>query len=136
MRGLARRFSRKKQGLGVVGRQIAGRERPLFAAALSDWRRFGYDYERIERRILMSDEDRAGPYLPPGTAVRLNRAEEEEDEQECGVVVHCWLDEIGFYDCHIAFYGSELPTGKPKERPYILRYASVVLTVLDSSKAD
>jgi hypothetical protein len=50
---------------------------------------------------------------------------------EYGVVVHCWLDpDIDFHECHIAFYGDELPTGAHKKPPYILRYSSNSLTVL------
>jgi hypothetical protein len=31
----------------------------------------------------------------------------------------------------VAFFGSQIPSGRPEENPYILRYASVSLTVLD-----
>jgi hypothetical protein len=52
---------------------------------------------------------------------------------EYGIVVHCWLDgEIDTYDCYVAFFGEQLPTGKPEERPYILRYPSLFLTVIDT----
>ena len=37
------------------------------------------------------------------------------------------------YDCYVAFFGSEPPTGKLDEKPYILRYAAVSLTRLDVS---
>lgn len=56
---------------------------------------------------------------------------------EYGVVIHCWLDEeIGGYDCYVAFFGNELPTQKPNEPPYILRYASTSLVVLDLDDND
>jgi len=71
-----------------------------------------------------------GAYLTPGTPVRFDgRA---EGEPEYGVIVHCWLnDEMDAYDCYVAFFGNERPSGKPKEKPYLLRYLSMSLTVLD-----
>ena len=67
-------------------------------------------------------------YLPPGTKVRCDGS---DDGSEFGVVVHCWMsDEIHQYDCYIAFFGNELPTGTPTSLPYVLRYASTSLTVL------
>ena len=71
--------------------------------------------------------------IPAGTRVRLNSLVNDEHEPvpEFGVVIHCWLnDEIGMFDCYVAFFGSEFPAGKPTEKPYILRYASTSLTVL------
>jgi hypothetical protein len=54
---------------------------------------------------------------------------------EYGVVVYCWLDdEVGVYDCYIAFFGTKQPIGKPTEKPYILRYSSRSLVVLDTDK--
>lgn len=75
-------------------------------------------------------EDR---YLAPGTRIRLDAFVDDDDHttSEFGVVVHCWLDEeIGMYDCYIAFFGKCFPSGKPEERPYVLRYASVGLAEL------
>lgn len=69
-------------------------------------------------------EDR---YLAPGTRVRRDAHwnDSEHLTSEFGVVVHCWLDdEIGMFDCYIAFFGDTLPTGKPAEKPYVLRYAA------------
>jgi hypothetical protein len=55
---------------------------------------------------------------------------------EYGIVVHCWLDgEISVHDCYVAFFGDEQPIGKPLEMPYILRYASLSLTVIDAAAA-
>ncbi len=71
-------------------------------------------------------------FIPPGTRVAYhaiwheNRV--ETPKSEYGVVVHCWLnDEIGMYDCIIAFFGDAFPDGYPTEKPYILRYAAVSL---------
>ena len=53
------------------------------------------------------------------------------DYPEFGVVVHCWMDEeIHAYDCYVAFFGAAIPTTKPREKPYVLRYAATSLTVL------
>ena len=72
-----------------------------------------------------------GPYLPAGTHVRYDGL--DDGGPEYGVVVHCWLDvEIDGHDCYVAFFGNQQPTGKPTEKPYILRYASASLTVIDS----
>jgi hypothetical protein len=78
-------------------------------------------------------EDR---YLKPGTPVRLSYfAGEDLDAElthEDGVVAHCWWDdEIGAYDCYVAFFGDAIPSGKPEDKPYILRYAATSLTVLE-----
>jgi hypothetical protein len=81
------------------------------------------------------DGNMHGPFLPPGTSVRLDGS--EETGPEYGVVVHCWLDdEIGGYDCYVAFFGNQQPTGKPTEKPYVLRYASTSLTVIGAECPD
>ena len=80
-----------------------------------------------------SDPSRGDRYLPAGTKVRLDSCtnEKREVEPEYGVVVHCWKDaEIYGYDCYVAFFGGEMPTGKPDERPYVLRYAATSLTTI------
>lgn len=78
------------------------------------------------------DQNTSGPYLPPGTAVRYDGL--EEGGPEYGAVVHCWFDEgIGAYDCYVAFFGDKQPVGRPVEKPYILRYASTSLTVIDTA---
>jgi hypothetical protein len=69
-------------------------------------------------------------YLPPGTRVRhdVYWNDDEHLSSEFGVVVHCWFDdEMGLFDCYIAFFGDALPSDKPAEKPYILRYATVGL---------
>jgi hypothetical protein len=73
--------------------------------------------------------------IAPGTRVQLDAYVSDDDTitSEFGVVVHCWLDEeIGGFDCYVAFFGNEFPNGKPPEKPYVLRYASTSLTVLAS----
>ncbi len=81
---------------------------------------------RDERR--MTGAHSPDQLIPPGTAVRHDGL----GYPEYRIVVHCWLNlEIAKHDCYVAFFGSELPTGKPDEKPYILRYAAASLTRLD-----
>ena len=71
-----------------------------------------------------------GNRLPAGTHVRL------DSTGECGVVVHCWLDPtLDAYDCYVAFFGEAFPEGKPGAIPYVLRYFSGSLTVIDDPAA-
>jgi hypothetical protein len=78
----------------------------------------------------MASSETIGKFLPPGTLVRYDGL--VDGGPEYGVVVHCWIDEeADFYDCHVAFYGAALPVGPPAEKPYVLRYASTSLVVLD-----
>ncbi len=78
---------------------------------------------------MTEDLPRDDVYLPPGTAVRLDASVELGPEY--GVVVHCWYDdELGGYDCYVAFFGDRQPSGKLAEKPYILRYFSMSLNVL------
>ncbi|MEZ5960259.1 MAG: hypothetical protein R3C30_07480 [Hyphomonadaceae bacterium] len=71
-----------------------------------------------------------GTFLSPGTKVRYDGLVDRGPE--FGIVIHCWIDpDHDFYDCHIAFYGDALPEGAPREKPYVLRYASTSLVVLD-----
>jgi len=72
-------------------------------------------------------------FIPSGTRVRLDSIVNGDDEPtpEFGVVVHCWLDdEIGMFDCYVAFFGTKFPDGQPSDKPYVLRYAATSLTVL------
>lgn len=84
----------------------------------------------------MIDQDSPAPrdaYIAPGTRVRLDSLVNDDDTTtaEFGVVVHCWLsDEIGAFDCYVAFFGEGFPEGEPVEAPYVLRYAATSLTVL------
>ncbi|MFW2342063.1 hypothetical protein [Brevundimonas sp.] len=84
----------------------------------------------------MSETQPEDRYLKPGTPVRLSYyAGEDLDAElthEDGVVAHCWWDdELGGHDCYVAFFGDAIPSGKPEDTPYILRYAATSLTVLD-----
>lgn len=68
--------------------------------------------------------------LESGTKVRLNN--HADGTWEDGAVVHCWLsDEINAHDCYVAFFGEAIPAGQPAVKPYVLRYASFSLTVLE-----
>jgi hypothetical protein len=80
-----------------------------------------------------SGMERGDRYLAAGTRVRLDSLFNEDDTitEEFGVVVHCWLsDEIGMFDCYVAFFGDQFPDGQPTEKPYVLRYAARSLTAL------
>ncbi|MDT8760412.1 hypothetical protein MZO42_17050 [Sphingomonas psychrotolerans] len=69
-------------------------------------------------------------FLPAGTRVRLDALVNDADitTSEFGVVVHCWRDEeIGMYDCYVAFFGDQFADGEPEEKPYVLRYAATSL---------
>jgi hypothetical protein len=71
--------------------------------------------------------------LAAGTRVRLDSYVNGGDTitSEFGIVVHCWLDEeMGMFDCHVAFFGDAFPDGEPVEKPYVLRYAAASLTVV------
>lgn len=82
-----------------------------------------------EQVRMSSNQSTPDRYLLPGTAVRYDGV--EDGVPEYGVVVHCWLEEeIGGYDCYVAFFGSRHPAVRPAHKPYILRYASTSLTVL------
>ncbi|MBC7768314.1 MAG: hypothetical protein H7124_05965 [Phycisphaerales bacterium] len=71
-----------------------------------------------------------GRFLPPGTKVRYDGL--VDGGSEYGVVIYCWIDaEANVYDGHIAFYGAAFPEGAPKKQPYVLRYASTSLVVVD-----
>ena len=78
---------------------------------------------------MSDDAEPLGTFLPPGTKVRYDGL--VDGGPEFGIVVHCWIDEeMHAYDCYIAFFGDELPAGKPSEKPYILRYAAISLKVI------
>jgi hypothetical protein len=77
----------------------------------------------------MNEARHTDRYIAPGTMVRYDGL--DEGGPEYGVIVHCWDDdEIGGYDCYFAFFGSAQPSGKPEEKPYVLRYAATSLTVI------
>jgi len=69
-------------------------------------------------------------FLESGTPVR--RTNVTDGIWEDGVVVHCWFDdEIHAHDCYVAFFGDVIPEGKPSVKPYVLRYASTSLVVIE-----
>lgn len=74
-------------------------------------------------------------YLAPGTRVCLESGLNDAGEEapEYGVVIHCWrIEELDAYDCYVAFFGSEFPTGEPNEKPYILRYYTSTLETVEN----
>ena len=74
------------------------------------------------------DQNAIGRFIPAGTKVRYDGT----GEPEFGIVVHCWMnDDIRGYDCYVAFFGNEYPSGPPQHIPYILRYAAQSLDVLE-----
>jgi hypothetical protein len=85
--------------------------------------------ETNEKPPMNDNQDAIGTFLPAGTKVRYDGI--EEGGPELGVIVHCWMsEEIGGYDCYVAFFGNEFPSGCPKEKPYVLRYAASSLHVV------
>lgn len=69
-----------------------------------------------------------GRFIPPGTQVRYSGG----SEPEYGVVIHCWdSEEIGDFDCDVAFFGACFPAGPPSTKPYVLRYAALSLEPVD-----
>jgi len=77
------------------------------------------------------DQGVIGSFLPVGTKVRLFGSGVEGGE--VGIVVHCWLnEEIKGYDCSVVFFGSEFPSGRPEQLPYVLRYAASSLDVVSA----
>lgn len=79
----------------------------------------------------MSETQHGDKFITPGTTVRYDGL--VEGGPEYGIVVHCWEDEqIGAHDCYVAFFSAELPPGQPDEKPYVLRYAASLLSILQS----
>jgi hypothetical protein len=76
-----------------------------------------------------NDQAAIDPLLPVGTKVRYDGL--QDGGPEFGVVVHCWMsEELGGYDCYVAFFGNEFPSGRPKQKPYVLRYAASSLNIV------
>jgi hypothetical protein len=79
----------------------------------------------------MDETQRENRYISPGTRGRHDGLSEADGGPEYGVVIHCWEDdEIGAFDCYVAFFGRAFPSAKPEEKPYVLRYAANSLHVL------
>ena len=82
----------------------------------------------------MELQGRHDEFIPAGTRVRYDGL--EDGGPEYGVVVHCWYEEeIGGFDCYIAFFGTSPAMGKPQEKPYILRYAAISLVRMNDREA-
>ena len=66
---------------------------------------------------------------------RVRRTYEDGDglsKSEVGVVVHIWRDtETGLDDAYIAFLGENIPDGKPKTPPCVLRYFLSCVELID-----
>jgi hypothetical protein len=78
---------------------------------------------------MSDDESLRDAYLPPGTPVRYDGV--DGGSPEYGVVIHCWFaEQVGGYDCYVAFFGADRPEGEPAKPPYVLRYAATSLSVL------
>ncbi len=76
--------------------------------------------------------NKSDSYLSPGTKIRYDGG----PVPEFGVVVHCWFDQdIHAYDCYVAFFGDQFPEAKPAHLPYVLRYASMFLAVIDPASS-
>lgn len=68
--------------------------------------------------------------LRPGDRVMLRSPKGEG--REVGIVVCCWTDEeLDTQDNYVAFFGDSFPKDKPDSMPYILRYLSTSLTLID-----
>ncbi|MEM8772804.1 MAG: hypothetical protein AAGD92_14250 [Pseudomonadota bacterium] len=80
-----------------------------------------------------------GEYIEPGTRVVLQNQDTDTGKKvsEFGVVVHCWLNrDVGIYDCYVAFFGNAFPEAEPTIKPYVLRYASKSLNIVEGRKND
>lgn len=50
---------------------------------------------------------------------------------EVGVIVCLWIDEHGDQDSYIAFLGTSFPMGMPTQKPYVLRYFTAGLELVE-----
>lgn len=52
-------------------------------------------------------------------------------DSEYGRIIHAWFDhEMQTIDCYVAFFGNAFPSGKPTQKPYVLRYFLSSLKIL------
>jgi hypothetical protein len=73
-------------------------------------------------QLLGTQEDR---FLKPGTRVRLaiKLSEDGMVTPQSGIVIHCWQDDVAnCFQSYVAFFGDELPRGKPPCEPYIVQH--------------
>ena len=80
--------------------------------------------------LLGTEDDR---YLEPGSRVRLSIKIEDNGlvSPQSGIVIHCWRDEEA--DCfmsYVAFFGDDLPQGRPTCEPYVLQHKATSLALL------
>lgn len=77
---------------------------------------------------LVFGRPRENRYIQPGSRVRYDGS----GVPEFGVVVHCWTAPGwgGMYDCYVAFFGRDFPTGEPAHQPYLLRYSAISLRTI------
>lgn len=50
---------------------------------------------------------------------------------EVGVVIWTWSED-DFTDTYVAFLGTEFPSERPKQLPYVLRYATTSLELIST----
>ena len=65
--------------------------------------------------------------LPAGTKVKLIST------GEVGVIICGWIDQVMDDDYYVAFFGQSFPSGKPSDKPYVLRYAGMSLEIFDTT---
>jgi len=74
-------------------------------------------------------------FIEPGTRVRLAIAIMDDGmvTPQPGIVIHCWRDEeTSAFESYVAFFGDELPQGKPLDEPYIVQHKTTALeTIVD-----
>ena len=72
-------------------------------------------------------------YIAPGTGVRLAIRVDGNGmvTPQSGIVVHCWRDEdSSCFQAYVAFFGDDLPRGKPSSEPYVVRHKAISLLAL------
>ena len=123
--------------IGKLGRQIGQRPSDkkakrllgMHADGLSYRLQRGFEQEHGYGHCWTEQRGALNVFLPAGTKVRYDWG--GSGPSEFGVVAHCWMsEEIGTYDCYVAFFGDEFPSGPPKWTPYVLRYAAQSLNVV------
>ena len=80
--------------------------------------------------LLGTQDDRQ---LEPGTRVRLAIKVDGDGlvSPQAGIVIHSWRDdEADCFMSYVAFFGDELPQGKPTCEPYVLQHRASSLAQL------
>jgi len=65
-------------------------------------------------------------------SIQIGQTVRHKDTGEIGIVVWVWNDEYGDTDTYVAFYGDEMPVGKPEVQPYVLRYNAGSLQTVEA----